>query len=165
MAKRASDAAKLSLAARLAEDPYRRKYGASLAYMRSLGSSIKQRCTNPNAVPYPNYGGRGVTFGFPSVRAFAEWALDNLGPKPGEHFSLDRIDNSRGYEPGNLRWATYSEQARNKRAYKRTHSGERIRMLREHRADLSYETLRSWIAQGATDEEILGREKYARPSL
>jgi hypothetical protein len=164
-AKKASSIAAAVVAARVADDPYRRKYGGVFIQIKRLGSSAKQRCTNPNSIGYSNYGGRGITFGFPSARAFAEWVLDNLGCKPTDTYSLDRIDNSRGYEAGNLRWATYSEQARNKRAYRRTNNGERIRHLREQRPDLTYETLRLWITQGATNEDILGRKKYARPGL
>lgn len=91
--------------------------------------------------------------------------MDNLGPRPTEHHSVDRIDNSRGYEPGNLRWATRGEQARNKRAYKRTQNGERIRRLHAERPDLTYETIRAWITQGRADTEILEGVKYARPGI
>lgn len=102
---------------------------------------------------------------FPTRRAFAEWVLDNLGSKPTADHSLDRIDNNRGYEPGNLRWATREEQARNKRPYRRTQNGERIRKLKEARPDLTYETIRLWITQGASDEDIIQRKKYARSSI
>ena len=164
-AKKASDAAAAVAAARVRNDPYVAKYGADFGYARRLGAAVKQRCNNPNSLGYSNYGGRGIGFGFPSVRAFAEWVMDNLGAKPSTTHSLDRIDNNRGYEPGNLRWATRAEQARNKRAYRRTNNGERIRRLKADRPDLTYETLRLWVLQGATDAEILGRTKYARTGV
>ena len=163
LATKASRAAAKLLPLRI--DKYKEKYGHALKTILNTAAAAKQRCTNPNSTAYSNYGGRGIAFEFPSVRAFAEWVLDNIGPKPGAEYSLDRIDNSRGYTPGNLRWATTSEQARNKRAYRRTQNGERIRRLKEARPDLTYETLRLWIAQGASDEEILGRKKYARAGL
>ena len=163
IAKKASVAAAIKLAARV--DPYRVKYGAEVGTVLSIGAGAKQRCTNPNSLAYSNYGGRGIEFKFPTVRAFAEWVLDNLGVRPSPFHSLDRIDNDRHYEPGNLRWASRSEQARNKRAYKRTKNGERIRRLKNLRPDLTYETIRLWIVQGASDDEIIQRKKYARPSL
>lgn len=64
----------------------------------------------------PWYGGRGITAAdeFRSYSAFREYILLELLrlPKPWE--SLDRIDNDKGYEPGNLRWATAKDQGRNR---------------------------------------------------
>jgi hypothetical protein len=159
-AKKASLAAVLKLADR--RDPYKEKYEEALSHVLNIAAGAKQRCTNPNSLGYSNYGGRGIAFKFVSVRAFAEWVLDNLGVRPSPFHSIDRVDNNRHYEPGNLRWASRTEQARNKRAYKRTQNGERIRRLKALRDDLTYETLRLWITQGTTDEEILNRRKYAR---
>ena len=166
VARRASSAAAVALAARVETDPLRTQFGAhTVKAISNTGAGAKQRCTNPNSAAYADYGGRGIEFRFPSVRAFAEWVLLNIGPKPTEVHSLDRIDNTRHYEPGNLRWATRSEQARNKRAYRRTDAGNRIRRLHGDRPDLTYETLRLWIKQGASDDEILQRTKYARTRI
>lgn len=166
MAQKASSAAAVVNAAQRLSDPLRNEFGYAVVTSTSnTGAGAKQRCTNPNTGGFADYGGRGIEFRFPSVRAFTEWVLRNIGPKPSATHSLDRIDNSRHYEPGNLRWATRSEQARNKRMYKRTNNGQRIRILLEHRPDLTYETLRLWIKQGATNDDILQRTKYARTSL
>lgn len=163
-AKKASVAAAEACARR--EDPLVLQYGRNVVstVLHTL-SSAKQRCNNPNCNQYGDYGLRGIKFLFPSVRAGAEWVLANIGPRPEGRYSLDRIDNNRHYEAGNLRWATYSEQARNKRVYTRTKNGERIRTLQTQRPDLTYETIRLWIKQGASDEDILGRVKYDRSSL
>jgi len=164
IAKKASVAAVEALKKK--EDPYFCKYGEQ-AVRQVLNQAVgaKQRCTNPNDLAYPNYGGRGIQFCFPSVRAYAEWVLDNIGARPSNQHSIDRIDNDRHYEPGNLRWATRAEQASNKRVYKRTKRGEAIRRIKQKRPDLTYETIRAWLVQGRTEEEILQRRKYDRSSI
>lgn len=166
IARNAASAAVAAGVARLASDPLRAVFGSAVvASIANTGAGAKQRCTNPNSGAFADYGGRGIEFRFPSVRGFAEWVLHNIGPRPTANHSLDRIDNERHYEPGNLRWATRTEQARNKRAYRRTTNGARIRQLHAHRPDLTYETLRLWIKQGASDDEILQRTKYARTGI
>ncbi|HWY20028.1 MAG TPA: hypothetical protein VNX26_02345 [Candidatus Acidoferrum sp.] len=70
----------------------------------------KQRCTNPRCVDWPDYGGRGIKFLFTSFEQF----FAELGPRP-EGLSLDRKNNDGNYEPGNVRWATASEQQKNQR--------------------------------------------------
>lgn len=165
-AKHASSAALVAVAKRIANDPLVKEFGREAVLVaRHIGTTAKQRCNNPNTLGYANYGGRGIRFVFPSIRTFAEWMLRNLGAKPSSEYSLDRIDNNAHYEPGNLRWATRAEQARNKRAYRRTLVGIRIKKLQALRPDLTYETLRLWVSQGASDEEITQRKKYARTSV
>ncbi len=70
----------------------------------------KRRCTNKNCAGYKNYGGRGIKFLFTSFEEF----FKELGPRPANR-SLDRINNDGHYEPGNVRWATRSEQMKNQR--------------------------------------------------
>ncbi len=166
LATTASLAAREALQQRRVQDPLNAKFGiAEVTHMRSIASGAKQRCVNVNNDGYVNYGGRGIKFLFPSVRAFAEWVLLNIGPPPTKAHSLDRIDNNRHYEPGNLRWATAKEQNRNKRAYKRSATGDRILLLQSSRPDLTYETLRTWVNRGMSNEEILQKVKYARSCI
>lgn len=75
---------------------------------------VRQRCQNPNNPGYRHYGGRGIGFGWPGVAEASRWVWDNLGPFD-RGLTLDRIDNNRGYEPGNLRLATQKEQHGNRR--------------------------------------------------
>lgn len=81
----------------------------------ALWANIKQRCYNPKSSAYYRYGGRGVTMAdewINDMESFVKYvsALPNHG---AAGYSLDRIDNDKGYEPGNVRWATKREQMLN----------------------------------------------------
>lgn len=88
---------------------------------------MKQRCSNPNATRFDRYGRRGISF-------CERWAkfknfLDDMGLRP-EGKSLERIDNNKGYEPGNCRWATPKEQSSNCERNRWVHvDGRRINLL------------------------------------
>lgn len=73
------------------------------------------RCTNVKVKNYGNYGGRGITVCARWRSDFAAFLAD-VGQRPTVEHSLDRFPNNDGnYEPGNVRWATVTEQARNRR--------------------------------------------------
>lgn len=75
--------------------------------------SIKTRCNNPNYDHYHRYGGRGIRMHEGWQEDF-ETFLADVGFAPSPDHSIDRIDNDGNYEPGNVRWATRTEQSRNK---------------------------------------------------
>jgi hypothetical protein len=79
-----------------------------------------QRCYNPTDKSYRNYGARGIGVfqeWQESFAAYRDYTEAQLGPKPSPSHSIDRINNDRGYEPGNIRWATRAEQAQNRRKF------------------------------------------------
>lgn len=74
---------------------------------------MRQRCSNPKARSFKNYGGRGIAV-CKEWESFEVFAKD-VGPRPSKNHSLDRINNDGNYEPGNVRWAIPIEQHGNKR--------------------------------------------------
>lgn len=79
--------------------------------------AMKGRCYNPRCAGFKNYGGRGIKVCDRWLNSFESFLAD-MGEKPSPELSLDRINNNGNYEPGNCRWATSSQQARNKRPRK-----------------------------------------------
>lgn len=73
--------------------------------------SMMDRCENTSSKDYPRYGAVGIRVcdKWKDVKKF----IEDMGPRP-IGTTIDRIDNSKGYEPGNCRWATCSLQNRNK---------------------------------------------------
>lgn len=76
--------------------------------------SMLQRCNNPKHPSYANYGGRGIRVG-KALQTFIGF-LHVLGKRPAPGYSVDRIDNNRGYTPKNVRWATRKTQQLNRRS-------------------------------------------------
>ena len=73
---------------------------------------MRDRCLNPNATGYKNYGGRGIKI-CKRWNDFANFLAD-MGARP-DGKSLDRINGNGNYEPSNCRWATAAEQSDNRR--------------------------------------------------
>lgn len=81
---------------------------------RAIRDNMIARCHCPTNKSYPRYGGRGIMVCDRWRNSFDDFLAD-IGPRPSAQHSIDRIDGTKGYEPSNCRWATYTEQARNTR--------------------------------------------------
>lgn len=149
-------------------------------YLNKLWAGIKERCYSKNSTAYPKYGGRGIrvcdewlvknppgtspNLLSPGFIAFATYILEELGERPHRH-TLDRINTNGNYEPGNVRWATYSVQNGNRREYTQkqrtskfpgvcaaTHNGKRkwkayvgkVRVGFYPTEELAYEAVCAW---------------------
>ncbi len=76
-------------------------------------NAMKSRCTNPKDKRYERYGGRGINICDRWMESFNNFLMD-MGPKPSDGHSIERLDVDKGYEPSNCIWATLSEQANNR---------------------------------------------------
>jgi hypothetical protein len=103
-------------------------HGLSRHPLYGTWRKMRRRCENPTVKDYPNYGGRGITVcaEWQDVTGFITWIEANLGPRPAG-MTLDRIDNDKSYEPGNVQWATRAQQAANRRTPVRQYLDERAR--------------------------------------
>lgn len=89
------------------------KHGMAATTEYRIWQAIKDRCLNKDCPAYDRYGGRGVAMSPDWVDDFAAF-YEYVGDRP-DGMSLDRINNDGNYEPGNVRWATPTQQANNRR--------------------------------------------------
>lgn len=77
--------------------------------------SMMHRCYNPKNAKFHRYGGRGILVceRWQKIENF----LTDMGKKSSHKLTLERIDNDKGYDPSNCRWATYSDQNKNRSRY------------------------------------------------
>lgn len=96
-----------------------RVHGGAGTRLYNVWKSMKDRCRNPHNKFYKDYGGRGIKVceEWNSFESFREWAY-TAGYDETALFgacTLDRRDNSQGYEPHNCHWVSLKEQANNRR--------------------------------------------------
>ena len=98
-------------------------HGMSQNKFYNTWNNMIQRCTDPKDKGYKNYGARGITVceEWLDVRNFIAWAEETHPNIEG--YTLDRIDNDKGYSPENCRWADKTTQVINRRIMKNNKSG------------------------------------------
>ena len=132
--------------------------------------SMWNRCTLPyHEENKRNYQDRGITVfeewkDFPT---FLKYLLATIGRRPGPEYSIDRINNDKGYEPGNIRWATYKEQMRNRTNNRRiTYHDETMtyaEFIERYRPPfLSASALRGRLSNGWEPELAISRPQRKR---
>jgi hypothetical protein len=142
-------------------------HGMSKTTEFRIWTGMRTRCLNPNDPGFKYYGGRGI--GICRRWESFEVFLHDMGPRP-IGTSIDRIDNSKGYQPDNCRWATNKDQARNQSTNRVLTSGGRSMCVAAWSEELGINapTLLSRLRRGWCQERVLTtptdeRFSHARP--
>ena len=122
-----------------------------------LYRAMVRRCHDPSFKHFKNYGGRGIAVCARWRESFAAFVSD-VGPRPSPAHTLDRKDNDGNYEPGNVRWATKSQQARNTRFNRLLTARGKTQTLEEWAIEtgLPKSTLFNRIRRGWPDDKVVG---------
>jgi hypothetical protein len=117
--------------------------------------NMKSRCSDPNQPAYPNYGGRGISVCERWRLSFEDF-LEDMKRAPEGH-EIDRIDSDGNYEPGNCRWATSTQNTRNRRITPRYEHNGRIMSLGDwaDECGIRYKVLLDRLRGGWTLEDAM----------
>lgn len=120
--------------------------------------NMRQRCMNPKFRQAADYGERGISIDASWVGrgGFAKF-FASVGPRPSARHTLDRVDNERGYVPGNVRWATRTTQNRNTRKNVLLTASGVTKTLAEWSLDtgIGHSTLRARLQMGWSAEDVV----------
>lgn len=121
-----------------------------------IWASMKRRCTDPKHPAYPRYGGRGIKVCDRWMNSF-EAFLEDMGLRPGPGYTIERIDNDKGYEPGNCRWATVAEQQKNRSDNRWIeYEGEKLTLTDwARKLGVRSSTLYRWLKKGFTMQDVV----------
>lgn len=133
-------------------------------------SHAKERCYNKNCLKYSSHGGRGISVCASWKKSFKSF-YEDMGAKPGTKYSIDRVDNDKGYwcghcieckklgQEANCRWATNEMQANNTRSNKyHTYKGKSLTIQQWSRLlNIDHRKLGKYLNNGQTIDNIIER--------
>lgn len=123
-----------------------------------------KRCLNRNATGFKNYGGRGIRVCESWRKSFWRFVAD-VGPRPSPSHTLDRYPDMNGdYRPGNVRWATKSQQRLNSRAARPLTARGRTQAMVEwsRETGLAVSTIFNRLRRGWSEEDAVGVPRQAK---
>jgi hypothetical protein len=142
---------------------FNKKHGMTGTKVFDVWVNIKQRTCNPKMRAWKRYGGRGITVCEAWKNDFQAF-YDYVGDIPFDRAQIDRINNDGNYEPGNVRWVTAKQNARNKGDNRIMEYKGKTATMAEHCDDLglSEHLVLSRMFHGHTFEEAIKIPHRAR---
>lgn len=139
------------------------KHGRARTPEHRAWSHIKSRCFNQKVPEYKHYGGRGITMCQRWIDSFENFLAD-MGSKPSKLHSIDRIDNNGNYEPSNCRWASFNEQANNKRSNRLVIINSKSKTMSEWATEngLNREIVHKRLRRGWSGESLIASPMQAQ---
>jgi hypothetical protein len=135
-----------------------KKHGLRSNELYKVWLSMVHRCTNKKSPNYAYYGGSGITVAPEWLNSVSKF-IDDMAPRP-LGYSLDRIDNSKGYSKENCRWASKTEQARNTKRRNNPNTGIRF-THGKYRVRIHVENMTIHIGSFTSLEEAIKARKEA----
>lgn len=134
-----------------------------------IWGAIKRRCYNPIVQSYPHYGGRGISvcdrwLHGDGQRSGFECFIADMGDRPPDKHSIERIDTNGNYTPDNCEWGTWTQQCRNRTNTRKVHWNGALVPLAEacEAQGLNYKTILMRIYSGWTPEEAIDKNRKRR---
>jgi hypothetical protein len=142
------------------------KHGKSKTAEYRIYKAMMSRCYKPGNCSYSRYGGRGITVCDRWLNSF-EAFLEDMGPRPTDEHSIDRIDSDKCYSPDNCRWATKREQSNHISTNRRLVVNGIEDTYTNHcrRAGLAKATVEQRLKAGVSPDRAFSREAFGRGEL
>lgn len=123
---------------------------------------LKQRCCDKKNPHYKDYGGRGITVCDRWIESFENF-YEDMGECPKE-YTLERIDNDKGYSPDNCKWANRTEQSRNRRSNKKMYFQGQFMIFTDIAKILKVDktTIRNWALKNDMNMEKILNGPYKK---
>ncbi len=135
-------------------------HGLSNAPEYDCWIAMKARCLNPHNPAYKWYGGRGIKICDDWIKSFDTFIKD-MGMRPSQRHTIERVDVNGNYEPGNCVWQTHHRQQMNRRNNKKVVGVVYESNRNKYRADIAINGRKNFLGRFKTFEEAVDARKGA----